>query len=282
VTSIFKRKHLFYYLAIIPSLVIIGLFISPLILTFYYAFTDIRGNITLGTLNSVIADPVFSASYMRVIIYFILNILIKFLLATGAALCLRHPFKGRRILSALNFAPYAFPMIPLYFDWFLMYHPSWGVIPYMIRSLGLTPPNFLTDPNLAMYFVCIAHAWAATPLWTMIMTCGITSVPEEAYESAKIDGATPTRMFFKITIPYIKKYLLMNALLSCIWVTGEVTSVWLMTRGGPGTSSHILASYAYLQLYTGYYNKAAAMLTLGIPLVVFLMFLLSRVLAMED
>ncbi|MGC8911642.1 MAG: carbohydrate ABC transporter permease [Nitrososphaeria archaeon] len=274
------RTPFFFYASVLPAVLVFTiLLLFPLIYEIYAAFITRDGAFTLGNIVTVINDPLYTWSLIRMIIYIVVDISIKFGLGLITAAAFKQEFLGRGVVTALALAPWAVPLIPALFAWYMLYNPDFGVINYALHQLGLikAPYMFLNDPNTALYWIIWAHAWRYTPMWTTMLLSGLYAIPEEYYESAKIDGATPFRTFIKITIPMLKRFLLMNAVLSLIWTSGEFASVWVMTRGGPGNATQIVGTYAYWYLlFIGNSNVAAAALVVALPIIIALMLIFMR------
>lgn len=269
------RDTAFFYAATLPIVVVFaGLLIFPLAYEVLVAFTSRAGELTLENVAHVIGDPVYRLSLARTVIYITIDIVIKFGLGLLTASALRQSFRGKGAVMLLMLLPWAVPLVPALYVWHTLYSPDWGAINYYLQRMGLigSPIQFLGDPSIALYSIIWAHAWRYTPMWTLILLAGIIAIPEEFYEAAKVDGASPFRTFTTVTVPMLRRYLLMNAVLSMIWTTGEFASVWVLTRGGPGTSTHIVGTYAYWYLmFIGDPNIAAASLVVALPIILGLM-----------
>lgn len=269
------REEAFFYIATIPVLLVFsGLLLFPLVYELLIAFSNRAGELTLENILYVIGDPVYRMSLVRTVVYITIDIAIKFCLGLLTAAALRQQFRGKGFVMLLILLPWVVPLVPALYVWHTLYSPDWGVINYYLIRSGIisSPILFLGDSSIALYSIIWAHAWRYTPMWTLILLAGITAIPEELYESAKVDGASPMRTFTTITIPILRRYLLMNAVLSMIWTTGEFASVWVLTRGGPGTSTHIVGTYAYWYLmFIGNPNIAAAALVVALPIIIGLM-----------
>lgn len=277
------RQHLLsaFFWMVLPALVFFFTFTTyPVIEQFFLAFTE-RGKFTLDKVIQVLSDNLYFMSYVRTVGFIVLDISIKFGLGLFAALGLKGAFRGRSFVRNVTLLPWLIPVVPSLFLWMFLYDPEYGLLNYFLKSLGLVkePVSFLFDINTA--FICLvwAHAWKYTPLWTLVLLAGLYSIPEEYYEAAKIDGASPLATFFNITLPLIKNYLLMNVILSLIWTIGEFATPWIMTRGGPADSTHIISTYAYWYYTYGNVGISSASLVLGIPLVLLLLFMFVRVLS---
>jgi multiple sugar transport system permease protein len=269
------------FFAILPSVLVFAvLLIAPLINEFIYAFSTLTEPISLNSIIFVLKDSLYIDSFIRTVIYIIIDISIKFFVGLISAVALRQ-VKGYKFLWGLFLLPYTMPLVPALYVWYCMYHPAWGLLNYLVQTAGVTSTiiNFLGDPSIALYSLIWAHAWRFTPLWMTILLAGLFGIPEEYYESAKIDGATPSRTFFRITLPLIKRYLFLNATLSLIWTSGEFVSIWVLTKGGPANSTHVLGSYAYWYMMAGgNYHVAAAALVCAFPLLIVLIAIFFRIL----
>ena len=269
------------FFASLPSVLVFAiLLIMPLVNEFIYAFSTLTEAMSLDSIIFVLNDALYVESFVRTVIYIVIDISIKFFIGLIAAVALRQ-IRGYKFLWGLFLLPYTMPLVPALYVWYCMYHPAWGLLNYLVRSTGVTSTviNFLGDPSIALYSLIWAHAWRFTPLWMTILLAGLFGIPEEYYESAKIDGATPTRTFFRITLPIIKRYLILNATLSLIWTSGEFVSIWVLTKGGPANSTHVLGSYAYWYMMAGgNYHIAAAALVCAFPLLIVLITVFFRIL----
>jgi len=266
---------------VLPSLGFFFIFtIYPLIEEFNLAIREM-GRLSLNNFLYIIKDSVYIESYFRTIIFIIFDIAIKFGLGLFAAIGLKRGFKGKNFIKNVTLLPWLIPVLPSIFIWIFLYEPQYGLINYFLKTLGMInePIPFLFKIDTA--FICIiwTHAWRYTPLWTLVLLAGLYSIPEEYYEVAKIDGASSTSMFFYITLPLIKRYLFMNIILSLIWTIGEFITPWVMTRGGPADSTHIISTYAYLYYTYGNIGVSAASLVLGIPLILILVLIFVRIIS---
>ncbi len=272
----------FYNISLIPELLVFAaLLLFPLIYEIYLAFVTPEGIFTTEYVAETIEDPVYQWSLIRTVIYIAIDITLKFVIGFLAAAAFKGEFRGRGILMTISLLPWVVPLLPALYAWMILYNPDYGVINYVLQRMKILDKSyaFLGDPQHALYWIIWAHAWRYTPMWMTIILAGLYAIPDDYYDSAKVDGATPFMTFTRITIPMIGRYLLMNAVLSLIWTTGEFASVWVMTRGGPGTATHIVGTYAYWQLFfLGNTARAAASLILSLPLILTLMYIFLRLL----
>ena len=141
-------------------------------------------------------------------------------------------------------------------------------------------PNWLNDPQLALFLSMLMHIWKSLPFWTLILLSGRLAIAKDLYEAAAVDGASNLQKFRWITWPSMAQLYLTCALLSTIWTLGDFNSVYLLTGGGPADLTHVLATLGirYLRLAEVDMSMATIVtaLPLILPLVYFMMKRLSR------
>ena len=159
--------------------------------------------------------------------------------------------------------------------WRLMLNPSFGIVTWIMSAFGVNATTWLTSRATALQCVVLVDIWSATPFLLIIFLAGRTSISEELYESAKIDGTGKIRTFFSITLPLMHNTLifgLMIRLTDCIRV---FPTIHIMTAGGPGTTTQTLNYYIYRTAFSysniGYGSAMGIiMLLISIALVILL------------
>ena len=113
--------------------------------------------------------------------------------------------------------------------------------------LGIISENieWLTNPKTAMTAVIITNVWIGIPFNTILISTGLTTIPEELYESASIDGANSVHKFFKITVPLMRSTIESILILGFIYTFKVYDLVYVMTSGGPVNSTHLMSTYSY-------------------------------------
>ncbi|HEX7273155.1 MAG TPA: sugar ABC transporter permease [Casimicrobiaceae bacterium] len=226
-------------------------------------------------------DPVFARSVVNTLIFLIVGINLKMLVA----LCLSGFFVQTRPwikwLSLLFILPWAVPSIPTILSVRFMLNPEWGLVNSLIfRLTGADGPNWLNEPPLALSMAILMHIWKSLPFWTLILIAGRLAIPGELYEAASVDGASSWQKFTAITWPSLQTLYLTSTILSMIWTLGDFNSVYLLTGGGPADLTHVLATLGirYLRLDQVDLSMAAIVcaLPLVLPLVYFMMKRLSK------
>jgi multiple sugar transport system permease protein len=226
-------------------------------------------------------DPIFLRSVRNTLIFLIIGINLKMIVALFLSGFFTETRGWIRWLSFLFILPWALPSIPTILSFRFMLNPEWGLINSTIFKLtGEDGPNWLNDPNLALTLAILVHIWKSLPFWTLILIAGRLAIPGDIYESASVDGANAWQRFRYITWPSMRGLYLTCTILSMIWTLGDFNSVYLLTGGGPADLSHVLATLGirYLRLDRVDLSMAAIIVALPLvmPLVYFMMKRLSR------
>ena len=138
-------------------------------------------------------------------------------------------------------------------------------------------PNVLAHPTSAFIGVVVVDVWEWTPLMFLIILAGLQSIPQEPIEAARVDGAGPLRVFFDHTLPLLMPVLMVAVVLRTIDAIGTFDQIYVLTKGGPGTSTQLISTYAYNTafLFTQY-GRAMAMVVSLLVLTLLLMVVAIR------
>jgi len=179
-------------------------------------------------------DPIFFRSAINTIIFIVVAINLKMVVALLLSGFLIQQRWWIKILSLIFILPWAVPSIPTILSVRFMLNPEWGVInSTLFHFFRIDGPNWLNEPMLALSFSMLMHVWKSLPFWTLILVAGRLAIPAEQYEAASVDGATSWQKFRFITWPSMRTLYLTCTILSMIWTLGDFNSVYLLTGGGP-------------------------------------------------
>jgi multiple sugar transport system permease protein len=213
-------------------------------------------------------DPIFFRTVVNTLIFIIVAVNLKMLLALGLSGFFVQERWWIKALSLVFILPWAVPSIPTILSVRFMLNPEWGVInSTYFRLTGLDGPNWLNDPTLALTFSMLMHIWKSMPFWTVILIAGRLAIPSEQYEAASVDGATRWQKFRFISWPAMRDLYLTCTLLSMIWTLGDFNSVYLLTGGGPADLTHVLATLGIRYLRLDQIELAMASIVVALPLV---------------
>ncbi|HUH94168.1 MAG TPA: sugar ABC transporter permease [Casimicrobiaceae bacterium] len=222
-------------------------------------------------------DPVFSRTVVNTLVFLLVGINVKMLIALGLSGFFVQSRPWIKWLSVLFILPWAVPSIPTILSIRFMLNPEWGLVNSVIFKLtGEDGPNWLNDPTLALTMAIVVHIWKSLPFWTLILIAGRLAIPGELYEAASVDGASRWHKFAYITWPSMRTLYLTCTILSMIWTLGDFNSVYLLTGGGPADLTHVLATLGIRYLRLDQVNLAMASIICAMPLVLPLVYFMMK------
>ena len=171
------------------------------------------------------------------------EVLLGFLLA----ILLTQNIRWRGVLTTLLIIPIIMPPVSVAIAWFFMYEANFGVFNYLLGLVGVDPVLWLSDVNIALYAMMAVDIWQATPFTFLLLYAGLLALPKDPYEAASIDGASPWRIFRTVTLPLLGPVLMVVVLLRVIDAARIFDKIYIMTRGGPGTSSFTVTMKIYIE-----------------------------------
>jgi len=240
-----------------PSLImLIALLVGPFLCMVAVSFTDLsfaipdRGGNFVGLDNYrklIRNDPIFWQSFRTTLKFVAAAVSVEFLLGFGLALVLFHFIKRNRVLLTLILLPMMLAPVAVGLMWKLLLQGEFGMLTYYARQLGVlgaqTAP--LSSYSLVLPAIILIDVWEWTPFVALVLLAGLLSLPREPYEAAIIDGAGPIRVFFDVTLPLLRPIIALVVLLRSIDAFKEFDKVFILTGGGPGLATELLAIYTW-------------------------------------
>ena len=252
-----ERRLAIWYMA--PSLVILAaLAIYPIINTFWLSLNRVilkfpnAGRFEgFGNYLRMLRDPKFLSAWNHTVVFTVVSVVLETILGMVIALVILRAFRGRGWVRAAILIPWAIPTVVSSKMWEWIFNSSYGVMNYILTSAGLMPTavNWLGTQGLAMAVIIFVDVWKTTPFMALLILAGLTGIPRDVYESAKIDGLSPVQSFFRITLPLLRPVLLVAMLLRSLDAFRVFDLVFIMTQGGPADSTEVLSSYTYKNLF---------------------------------
>ncbi|MGL4323703.1 MAG: carbohydrate ABC transporter permease [Beijerinckiaceae bacterium] len=222
-------------------------------------------------------DPIFARTVVNTLIFLFVAINIKMLVALGLSGFFLNDRKWIRWLMVLFILPWAVPSIPTILSVRFMLNPEWGMINQTIFKLTYEDgPNWLNNPQLALFLSVLMHIWKSLPFWTLILLSGRLAISSDLYEAAAVDGANGMQKFRFITWPSLSKLYITCALLSTIWSLGDFNSVYLLTGGNPADLTHVLATLGIRYLRHDKVDLAMATIVSALPLILPLVYFMMK------
>jgi multiple sugar transport system permease protein len=212
--------------------------------------------------------------------------ILKGLLGTTLAFLLMQPFHGRKVVRALVVIPFTLPIAVSVLGWKWMFDSQFSVINWALSRLNLiggygSPdwPVWLGEPGLALLSVMFVNVWRGFPFSAIVLLAGLTSVPPEIIEAAKVDGANFITRFRKVIVPMIAPILFIGSAFDTVFTLSDLSIVYLLTNGGPDGATEILPTLAYnTGIRGGALGRGAAISLFLFPLLLPAMILLLRTL----
>ena len=225
----------------------------------------------------LLEDPVFFRSFLNTIVFLIVAINVKMMVALLLSGFFIQSRTWIKWLSVLFILPWAVPSIPTIMSLRFMLNPEWGIINQVIFRLTFEDgPNWLNDPTIALSMAMLVHIWKSLPFWTLILIAARLSIPDDLYEAASVDGATKMQKFKYVTWPSMQTLYVTCTILSMIWTLGDFNSVYLLTGGGPGDLTHVLATLGIRYLRLDQVDLSMAAIVVALPLVLPLVFFMMK------
>jgi len=241
----------------------------------FFSYNPLRPEVTryvgLANFQFILSDPLFWDSFLQGAIWTLLSILFQTLLGVGIALLLNQALRGIAIFRGLLLFPYIVPTVVIALIWRWIFNPEIGVVNYALLSAGIvdTPIYWLSTSGMAMASTILLNVWKYTPFVVICVLARLQSVPLELYDAARVDGAGPFRRFLDVTLPQLREVLIVVVVFRTIWTFNKFEEIYLLTKGGPGTSTFNLAVYSFEQ------SMASLKLGVGAATGVVMMLMLS-------
>ncbi len=224
----------------------------------------------LGNFQRMGSDPVVQASIGFTLLFVLGATFFQLVLGLAVAHLLNAAFRLRFLARALVLIPWAIPMAvaALGFRW--MFDDQFGIIPDLLRTLAGTQVRWLIDPNNAKLAVISVAIWKSTPFVALVLLAGLQGISQDLYEAARVDGANALTSLLYITLPMLLPILITTGMFMIVWQLAVFDLPFLMTGGGPGFSTTVIAQKIYLESNSLNYGYAAAisMALVGIVVIV--------------
>ena len=242
---------------VIPALIYMVLMIGyPLIYNIILSFKNLdvktfKGNtavfVGLENYRAILADEVFCKAFGNTVQYTLCCLLIQFTIGFIFALFFSKKFPLAGPIRGLLLVAYMMPMSVTALLGRNMFGVTEGVINDILLRLGLIqkPVEWLISSKTALWGVIIANSWVGIPFNMLLLTTGLSNIPQDVYESAAIDGANGVQKFCYMTLPLLRSSMLSVLMLGLIYTFKVFDLVYIMTSGGPVNSTEMLATYSY-------------------------------------
>lgn len=252
------------YLLLLPALLIVlGTVLVPL---FILGNLSIR-NVGLASLHQVFQAPLTTKHYTSVlgnadtwrslwisVLYVLGTTSLAFTIGFGTALLLKQAFPGQRIFRTFLLVPWAVPGVTATVAFLWMLTPTFGVVNYILRTIGVTSTdiNWFGNPHTALIAVILPTAWKSYPFFAVMLLAGLQSIPNEWYEAAAVDGAGTWNQFRYVTWPGVKRYAMLALIFNAMYTFREFDFIFASTQGGPSGATETIAIRIYNEAFKAF------------------------------
>jgi len=275
----FSGHNRLAYLYVAPALLIMSFVVLyPFIYNFVISFSNMNlahfRDWSLKGLHNyllVLSEKSFWYFLYKTILWTVINLVFHVTIGVYLALILNKDIRGKTIYRTLLILPWAVPQYITALTWRGMFNSEYGAVNLMLeRFLGVQYPWLSTEWG-AFSACLIANIWLGFPFMMIIALGGLQSIPDELYEAADIDGASPWHKFRNITVPLLKPVMVPAITLGVIWTFNNFNVVWLVSNGGePSDKTHILVSWVYKSAFTYFRMGYAAAFSMIIFAILFI------------
>ncbi len=248
------REELLGRLMLAPALLYVVILVgAPLVLAILLSFTSATaGSLTfswvgLSNFTTIVRDPQFQLALRNTVLFTVVSQVLVVVLAVTAAHVLDAAFVGRRAVRFLLLLPWAAPVSLAAMAWTWIFDSTFSVINWTLKVAGLLGGwlYWFGDPTLAMIAIVAVHVWRTFPFATVIVLAGMGAIPQDIREAAVIDGAGFLRRLTQVNLPLLLPIVTVSVLFGMVFTSTDLSVVWLLTRGGPYNSTHVLPSLAF-------------------------------------
>jgi len=201
--------------------------------------------IGLENYRELLSDSIFHQALWNSILLTSVAVTLEYLLGLGLAIVLKRKVPGIQLFRSVTMVSWVLPVIVMVTIFNFMIQPQFGVVNIILDNLGLPTRFWFGDPDLAMPIVIFMHVWRNAPFFAIALMASMMSIPNDLYEAASMDGATPLQQFRHVTLPNIAYTSMIMVVLHVIYTFNNFDIIFLSTGGGPLNKTEVLATYVY-------------------------------------
>jgi sorbitol/mannitol transport system permease protein len=238
----------------------------PFLVSIYYSLTNLKDRtqtlipeptkfVGIDNYRELFRDPFFRQAIWTSVKMTVLAVLLSLVIGTLFAILLDRKFLGQGLIRTLLITPFLLMPVVAALIWKQqMFSSLFGVLNKVLEFLGFNSVQFISDHPLGSIVTVLVWQW--TPFMMLIVLAGLQSQPSDIIEAANVDGATSFGIFRQLTLPHLRRYLELGALLGSIFIVQAFDAIDVMTGGGPGSTN--IPYYVYQQSIGGGFRYGAA------------------------
>lgn len=213
----------------------------------------------LANFTHVMSNPRFWGALWLTVKYSIVTVAGEFIFGLVIALMLHRVLRLKAVYFAILTIPMAMSPVSVALIWRMLLQPNLGIANHLMEVIGLPRLDWLGSADLALWTMAAIDIWQQTSFVVLILAAGLASLPRDPYEAAEVDGATRLQQFWYITLPMLRPVSAIAVVIQLINEFRTYDLTYVLTKGGPGTSTEVLSFFAYRQAFLGLsLNEGAA------------------------
>lgn len=226
----------------------------PAVTSIMYSFQPAQAGesgYTLASYRELLKDPFFKTTFWNTFIFVFFSVASHMIFGLAVAMVLNSALPAKPLFRVIALLPWVVPDVVAGIIWKWMYNPIYGALNDLLIKVGMleNPVEWLSNPKLAMISAIFVNLWRGFPFVMLILLAGLQAIPRHLYEAAAIDGASGLTQFIHITLPGLKKMIVVALALDIVWEVRRFGLIQAMTQGGPGILTEVLSTYTYKQYF---------------------------------
>ena len=276
--EVLDRQGVLAYILLLPGLLILAAFIGwPFITSLWLSVTDqsvstsVARFVGLENFTGALKSQIFLQTVRNTFVYTGVTVVFKLGFGLGLAVLMNQSFRLKNLARAALLLPWIVPTALSAIAWLWLFDATFSVFNWAIVRSGIADRgiNWLGEGVWAMTSIIIANIWRGTPFFAISILAGLQTVDRELLDAAAVDGASPWQRFWRITIPLIRPVVLIVLLFSTVQTISDFQLVYVLTRGGPANSTHLLGTLAYdVAVRAGQLSQGAAISLYMFPVLI--------------
>ncbi len=261
------KRRLEPWLFIAPVLVltlVVGVY--PLVYSLVITFFEVDYGVTAGmewvgiaNYAAILRDPGFLQSLRLSAIFVAASVICSLVLGLGLAMLVNREFRGVGVLRSLLIVPMVVTPVSIGLTWRMIFNDQAGILNYLLGTLGLPTPLWHMGADTALLAAIIVDIWQWTPFMFLILLAGLRSLPRTPFDAARVDGAGALQRFRHVTLPLMRRVILIALVLRAVDAMRIFDMVFILTRGGPAQATDLFSIFVYrIGFKFGHTSYAAA------------------------
>ena len=274
------RNNLVAYSFIAPNFIGFAVFtLGPIVFAFVLAFLKWNGSgemsfVAFDNFKKLFSDTAFKAALANTIIYSLGTVPLTMVCALFLAIILNKKVFARNFFRTVSFFPYVASLVAVAVVWNMLFNPAKGPVNMLLMALGVSEkhlPGWAADKHWAMLTVILFSVWKNMGYYMVIYLAGLQGINPELYEAANLDGANSRQQFWNVTLPQLSSTTFFVTIMLTIDCFKVYDQIYMITQGGPGTSTLVLVYHIYNSAFVSWdlgYASAVSMVLFALVLAV--------------